>query len=135
MFSGELSSETFSKVVLYRLLISVYRTSSTNMCSDKNISIATLSERSGLSESQIDVILNSDTVPSLAALLKIARALGVRLGTFLDDSEHLGPIIHTSNEQQEPASFSSQLSVANSHLDFFALASGKTGRNMFQPSL
>jgi len=100
------------------------------LCDDKNISIDQLAERSGLTVEQIELIENSDTVPSLSPLIKIARAIGVRLGTFLDDSDELGPVIHRQTESQQPATFSSQLSSANSHLDFFSLAASKTGRHM-----
>lgn len=100
------------------------------LCADKNISIEDLSERSGLTVAQIELIEISDTVPSLSPLIKIARALGVRLGTFLDDSDELGPVVHRQTEVQQSATFSSQLSNANSHLDFFSLAASKTGRHM-----
>jgi len=96
----------------------------------RDISMAELSDRTGLSDTQINFILESEVVPSLAPLIKIARGLGVRLGTFLDDSEQMGPVVHRSTESQMPASFSSQLSNANSHLDFFALAGNKAGRHM-----
>jgi len=111
------------------------------LCADKNISVAELSTRSGFSESQIDSILKSETVPSLAVLLKISRALGVRLGTLLDDSDTLGPIVNTLADNQQAVSFSSQLSKTNSHLDFYTLAAGKANRHMepfiidIQPSL
>lgn len=48
----------------------------------KEISVAELAERSGLAEEQINRIENNVDLPSLAPLIKIARALGVRLGTF-----------------------------------------------------
>ena len=100
------------------------------MCVDKNISITELSERSGLTVDQIELIENSDKVPSLSPLIKIARSMGVRLGTFLDDSSELGPVVHRQSETQQAATFSSQLSCANSHLDFFSLAASKTCRHM-----
>jgi transcriptional regulator with XRE-family HTH domain len=100
------------------------------LCADKNISIQELATRTSLTVEQIELIQNSDKVPSLAPLIKIARALGVRLGTFLDDSAELGPVIHRQSDAQRPATFSSQLSNANSHLDFFSLAASKTGRHM-----
>lgn len=100
------------------------------LCSEKNIPLTELSERSGLTDAQIDKVINSERIPSLGSLIKVARALGVRVGTFLDDSEQLGPSIHRKDEKQEIATFSSQLSDANSHLDFFALASQKAGRSM-----
>ena len=44
----------------------------------KEISVAELAERSGLAEEQINRIENNVDLPSLAPLIKIARALGVR---------------------------------------------------------
>lgn len=102
----------------------------TALCAEKNIAIDELAERSGLTASQIELIVTSDKIPSLSPLIKIARALGVRLGTFLDDSAELGPVVHRLAEMQKPATFSSQLSSANSHLDFFSLAASKTCRHM-----
>lgn len=89
-----------------------------------------LAERAGLSATQIDKVINSNQIPSLGSLIKIARGLGVRIGTFLDDSQELGPVVQRGNDIQEAVTFSSQLSDANSHLDFFALASQKSGRHM-----
>ena len=54
---------------------------------DKSISIEELAQRSGLAIEQIERIENNIDIPSLAPLIKIARVLGVRLGTFLDDQE------------------------------------------------
>jgi len=100
------------------------------LCADKNVSKEELASRSGLTVAQIELIESSETVPSLSPLIKIARVLGVRLGTFLDDAAELGPVIHRKAEAKQPATFSSQLSTANSHLDFFSLAASKTGRHM-----
>lgn len=100
------------------------------LCSDKNISVEELAERSGLTVEQIHLMISSDKIPSLASLIKIARALGVRLGTFLDDSENLGPVVSRKADMENPAIFSSQLSANNSHMDFYSLASRKAGRAM-----
>ena len=59
----------------------------------KEISVAELAERSGLAEEQINRIEINVDLPSLAPLIKIARALGVRLGTFLDDQEEQGAVV------------------------------------------
>ncbi|MDA3927907.1 MAG: cupin domain-containing protein [Prolixibacteraceae bacterium] len=66
----------------------------------------------------------------MSPLIKIARALGVRLGTFLDDHDQLGPLVTRSGEPKKAASFSNQHSDARSHMDFYALANGKSGRHM-----
>lgn len=100
------------------------------LCADKTISIEELAKRSGLTVSQVTLLCESDTIPSLGSLIKIARGLGVRLGTFLDDSPALGPAIYRPSDQKKSVTFSSQLSDANSHLDFISLAAKKSGRHM-----
>jgi transcriptional regulator with XRE-family HTH domain len=96
----------------------------------KNIAIEDLAMRSNLDQEQIIQIEENKVIPSLAPLIKIARSLGVRLGTFLDDSEQLGPVITLAGELNKGASFSNKNMKARSHMDFFALASDKAGRHM-----
>lgn len=100
------------------------------LCADKNISKEELAERAGLTLEQIHLITTSDRIPSLASLIKLSRALGVRLGTFLDDSEHFGPVVNRATDALRAAGFSSQLSTGNSHMDFYSLAASKAGRAM-----
>ncbi len=96
----------------------------------KKVSIEELAERSGMDTSMILKIEEEKNVPSLAPLIKIARALGVRLGTFLDDSDNYGPVVVRSGEYPKGARFTSQTSEAREHLNFFSLAFDKAGRNM-----
>lgn len=96
----------------------------------KNISREDLALRSNLDLEQIEQIEDKKVIPSLSPLIKIARSLSVRLGTFLDDYEELGPVVSLAGEEKKGASFSNKNSEARSHLDFFALASDKAGRHM-----
>jgi len=96
----------------------------------KKVSIEELAERSGMEISLIQKIEQDKNVPSLAPLIKIARALGVRLGTFLDDSDSYGPVVVRSGEHHKGVRFTSQSSEAREHLNFFSLAFDKAGRNM-----
>ena len=64
----------------------------------REISVAELAERTGLSVEQIERIENNIDIPSLAPLIKIARALGVRLGTFLDDQDEMGAVVCRKQE-------------------------------------
>jgi len=96
----------------------------------KNISQKELAERSSLSLYQIKAIEEQSLVASLAVLIKIARTLGVRLGTFLDDDLGSRPVIVRNDEAHRTISFSSQISSTHSHLNFFSLASSKVGRHM-----
>ncbi|HEX7584108.1 MAG TPA: XRE family transcriptional regulator [Prolixibacteraceae bacterium] len=96
----------------------------------KKVSIEELAERSGMEITLVQRIEEEKNIPSLAPLIKIARALGVRLGTFLDDSDSYGPVVVRSGEYYKGARFTSQASETREHLNFFSLAFDKAGRNM-----
>ncbi|MDD2931802.1 MAG: helix-turn-helix transcriptional regulator, partial [Fermentimonas sp.] len=49
------------------------------ICADKNISVKELAEGSGLTAEQVNRICEREKIPSLSSLIKISRALGVRL--------------------------------------------------------
>ena len=72
----------------------------------KQLTVEALSERSGVSEEVINFIENEKDIPALAPLIKISRGLGVRLGTFLDDSEELGPVVTRANNMPAGISLS-----------------------------
>lgn len=97
---------------------------------NKQISIDELALRSNLDVEQISQIEENKILPSLSPLIKIARSLGVRLGTFIDEMEQLGPVVTLAEEKNKGASFSNKNLKARSHMDFFALASDKAGRHM-----
>ncbi len=96
----------------------------------RKVSIDELSERSGMDIALVQKIEEGKNVPSLAPLIKIARALGVRLGTFLDDSDSYGPVVVRAGDHQKGVRFTSQSSEVREHLNFFSLAFDKAGRNM-----
>lgn len=96
----------------------------------KKVSLDELSVRSGIEISLLQRIEKEKNVPSLAPLIKIARALGVRLGTFLDDSDDYGPVVVRANEYHKGLRITSQESESREHLNFFSLAYDKAGRNM-----
>ncbi len=96
----------------------------------QNISREELAERCGLQDELVQRIEEDGLVPSLSPLIKIARALGVRLGTFLDDSDHLGPLLTRAGESGKGARFTSTENGTREHLNFFSLAADKAGRSM-----
>lgn len=96
----------------------------------QKVGIEELAERSGLEITMIQKIEQERNVPSLAPLIKIARALGVRLGTFLDDNNSYGPVVVRSGEHLKGLRFTSQSGAAREHLNFYSLAFDKAGRNM-----
>lgn len=96
---------------------------------EREISREQLAERAGLAPEFISRMEDSGDVPSLGPLLKVARGLGVRLGTFLDDQVSRDPLIVRLEERQ------AGLNIHKDHggppaLRFFPLGLGKTDRHM-----
>ena len=98
----------------------------------KNLSIEEIAERSGLTVEQIESIETDQNLPSLGPLIKIARALGVRLGTFMDDNDDLGPIVTRAADREKDSSisFSNDATDARKHMEYHPLAQQKAGRHM-----
>lgn len=104
-----------------------------NIRESKQLSIEETAERSGLSIEQIERIEGNIDFPSLAPLIKIARVLGVRLGTFLDDQSELGPVVCRKKDSNNKASgigFSNNDSQARKHMEYHSLSQDKSGRHM-----
>ncbi len=97
---------------------------------NRKLSIEDVSDRTNLSVEQIASIEDGSLVPNLTPLIKIARVLGVRLGTFMDDDENLGPVVARASEKKEVTRFSDRGNAANSDLDFYTLAQNKASRHM-----
>ncbi len=95
-----------------------------------NISFDELAERAAITREQLEEIEKNNIIPSLAPLLRIARVLGVRLGTFMEDYEHIGPTITRKDTSIPSISFSNNQSADKSAMLYFPLASEKTGRHM-----
>ena len=98
----------------------------------KNLSVEEVAESTGLSVEQINSIENDQNLPSLGPLIKIARALGVRLGTFMDDNDALGPVVTRAadRERENSISFSNGATDARKHMEYHPLAQQKAGRHM-----
>jgi transcriptional regulator with XRE-family HTH domain len=98
----------------------------------RSLTIDEVAERSGVDREQIERIENNVEIPSLAPLIKIARALGVRLGTFLDDQSELGPVINRSKEVKDRNAirFTNDSKVALNHMEYHSLSQDKAGRHM-----
>jgi transcriptional regulator with XRE-family HTH domain/quercetin dioxygenase-like cupin family protein len=106
----------------------------------------TLAERSGLPLELLRRIEEEGHIPDLAPLMKIARALGVRLGTLLDDHAELGPVITRAGDGNAGPRFVTGIpaqaplqegspgkllqSGSRQGLSFRALAEDKGGRHM-----
>ncbi|MCF6358546.1 MAG: XRE family transcriptional regulator [Draconibacterium sp.] len=96
----------------------------------RQISVDDLALSANLDVDLLEHIENKGNVPSLGHLMKISRALGVRLGTFLDDQEQIGPVVIKSTDKKASMSFSTKDERNKEHLNFFSLAANKSGRHM-----
>lgn len=94
----------------------------------RQVTLEELSERCGLAPEQIRKIEAGEVAASLTPLLKIARGLGVRLGTFLDDSNCSGPVLSRQNQKTKAVRFAD--GGEKKGLLFHALAANKNDRNM-----
>ena len=104
--------------------------------------IATLREAHGLTQEElaercsceVETIegLEAGKLPaSLAPLIKITRALGVRLGTLMDDDEALGPVYIDANEMERVTRVKSLQTASDAgDLSYFSLAAGRPSRHM-----
>lgn len=93
-----------------------------------DMSVYDLAQKSGVEEKVINAIEKGQVLPALGVLTRISRALGQRLGTFMDDQFKPDPII-TRAEDLEAAKVqkegTNQLGYS-SH----SLAIGKPDRHM-----
>ncbi len=88
-----------------------------------------LAEGTSLDKEFIETMLNEDIYPPLGPLIKIARTLGVRLGTFLDDQETTDPYIVRMADRTTKFSVLAETNKPAS-LNFFSLGMGKRDRHM-----
>ena len=94
-------------------------------------SVETLAQHAGCSPAMIAALEAGELVPSLTPLLRLARGLGVRLGTLLDDQSQDGPAVVRQGDAGATVHFSgNDPARKHSTLDFHPLAPRKADRNM-----
>ncbi|MDR1958820.1 MAG: XRE family transcriptional regulator [Planctomycetaceae bacterium] len=97
----------------------------------RQISLEELAEQSETAVDLLTQLENGELVPSLTPLVQITRALGVRLGTILDDAPLQGPVVTRADEKKEVIRFSGKVvTPQKTTLYFKPLAEGKSDRHM-----
>lgn len=97
----------------------------------RGLALADLARLSGCSVEMISALEAGELVPSLTPLLRLARGLGIRLGTLLDDQTRDGPAIVRRGAAGAAIHFSgNDPARKRSTLDFHPLAPHKAARNM-----
>ncbi|MDR2936758.1 MAG: XRE family transcriptional regulator [Rikenellaceae bacterium] len=89
-----------------------------------------LAQRANISVEQLDRIERSQVTPTMAVMSRVARVLGVRLGTLLDGEEHAGPVVCRHRNEAQTVRVTGREADPKGHLNFFALAEGKKDRHM-----
>lgn len=95
----------------------------------RDVSLEKLSELTGFEQNFLDTMLKKDIYPPLGPLMKIARALGVRLGTFLDDQASGDPFIVRKLDRESEFSILGGTGKSTA-LKFYSLGKGKIDRHM-----
>lgn len=97
----------------------------------KEMTIEQLAESAQCHIDQLRQIEEGNLVPSLTPLMEISRALGVRLGTLLDDDPIEGPVVFDRVQAPDVIRFSGKDPQAtSSNLDFYSMGAGKRDRHM-----
>ena len=96
----------------------------------KQMEIEVLAERAQLSVEQVKAIEDDGPLPGLAPLIKIARVLGVRLGTFLDDQQSVGAVVSRAEDERESVRFSNHAAEGHENMIYHSLSEGKDNRHL-----
>ncbi|MBQ9406468.1 MAG: cupin domain-containing protein [Desulfovibrio sp.] len=97
---------------------------------EHDMDIQTLAQNTGLSVSYLEKLENDAIYPCIGPLQKVSRALGVRLGTFLDDQFTRDPVISSIHERAEADEALHTGRIPHAGYAYHALAKGKNDRNM-----
>ena len=93
-----------------------------------NMGVCDLAQKCGVDEATVNAIEKGEVLPALGILTKISRALGQRLGTFMDDQFKPDPII--TRAADIAAEKVAQEGVNALGYSSHSLARGKTDRHM-----
>ncbi len=95
----------------------------------RDVGLDELARATGLERDFLKTMLAENVYPPLGPLIKIARTLGVRLGTFLDDQQSTDPYIVRKAERKNKFSVLAEKNKPAA-LNFFSLGMGKNDRHM-----
>lgn len=93
-----------------------------------NLSVADLAARTGISEKSIGDFETGAASASIGVMTKLSRALGQRVGTFMDDQDAKDPLITRLADRND--AIDSYQCNEDGHYRSYALGTGKADRNM-----
>jgi transcriptional regulator with XRE-family HTH domain len=92
------------------------------------LSIEDLAKNAGIDEALVRNVENGTVYPAIGVLVRLSRALGQRLGTFMDDQFIPDPLIVRAPERKEETTPHHGAGPGNYH--YYPLGKGKTDRHM-----
>lgn len=92
------------------------------------LTVEALAETSGVGAGVLAAVEAGEVYPSLGVLVKLSRALGQRLGTFMDDQYAPDPVIVRAGARAGERA--SHKACASGGFSYFPLGRGKTDRHM-----
>jgi transcriptional regulator with XRE-family HTH domain len=95
----------------------------------RKVSLEQLAERTGFTVEFLRDLESDQVHPPLAVLLRVARSIGVRLGTFIDDRVSEDPYIVRLDQREEELTASRGKNHPTA-LRFHSLGKGKSDRHM-----
>lgn len=96
---------------------------------ERELSIEQLAEAAGVSTDMVVSLEQDNIYPSLAPLQKIARAMNIRLGTFMDDVDVNDPLVVRRAEQETDLAMQKAKNKKAAFI-YHSLGKGKADRNM-----
>lgn len=100
-----------------------------NYRENKGMSLEQLAAKTALDAGFIEAIERGDASPALGPMVKISRALGVRLGTFTDDELSHDPCITRAAERKAESSVQAS-GEKSMQMSYYHLGQGKADRHM-----
>lgn len=95
------------------------------------LTVEELAERSDTDVEVIEKLESGEAATSLAPLIKLTRALGVRLGTLTDDDAQIGPVFTDSDSMEEGTVVRAFGTTSDAgDLNYFSLAAGRPSRHI-----
>ena len=92
----------------------------------KNLSIEELAERSGVSVDVLSAIEKGNETPSSAVIIKVSRALGLRVDTLLEVDSVLGPVFTKAGEVHNSTNFSNGKTSKHDFVNYSSLTQGRS---------
>ena len=96
----------------------------------RKISLEELSGKTGYSVAFLSGLEDGSKMTTLGTLMVIAKGMGLRVGTFLDDNDRQGPAVSRKSERGDGVRFAARTESGIGDLSFLPLAHDQGSRHM-----